>query len=187
MIVQKVAQDQTTDILSLDQAKTFMRIVDAEDDIDIQSFIDSAIKEAEEITNRDFANATYELYLSSLPSENFKFPKNPVNEIVSIEYMDLNGIYQTIDPTTYYLSNIYEIGHVLFQEYPTVNIKNDRKAVRMTFKSGYPNNSFPSDLRQWLKVRVSTLYEIREEITIGVSVSKNNHVDSILQRYRIRS
>ena len=65
-------------------------------------------------------------------------------------------------------------------------MKNHKQAVRITFKSGYASN-FPADLRQWLKVRVSTLYEYREELTAGVSIAKNNHVDSILQRYRIRS
>ena len=101
MIVQKVAPTPTDidEILSLEDAKRFIRVVDEDDDADIQSFIDSAITEAQDITNRQFASTTYELYLPNLPRENFKFPKNPVQEIVSIEYMDINGEYQTIDST----------------------------------------------------------------------------------------
>lgn len=188
MIIQKVApsQEDINKILSLDEAKSFMRIVSTDEDEDIQSYIKAAIADAEGITNRQFAKATYELYLSIFPWENFKLPKNPINKIVSIEYMDLEGNYQTIDQSTYYLFSRYEVGHIAFNVFPNFKIKNHKKAVRITFTSGYLED-FPMDLKQWLKVRVSTLNENREEITLGVSVSKNNHVDSILKRYRIRS
>lgn len=188
MIIQKVAplQEDINKILSLDEAKSFMRIVSADEDKEIESYMKAAIADAEGITNRQFAKATYELYLSNFPWENYKLPKNPINEIVSIEYMDLEGNYQTIDPSTYYLFSKYEVGHITFNVFPNFKIKNHKKAVRITFVSGYLKD-FPMDLKQWLKVRVSTLYENREEITLGVSVSKNNHVDSILKRYRIRS
>ena len=188
MIVQKVAPTQTDidNILSLEDAKRFIRVVDTEDDTDIQDFINSAITEAQDITNRQFASATYEIYLSNFPGENFKFQKNPVQEIVSIEYMDINGVYQTIDSTSYYLFNEYEVGKIVFNITLNVQMKNHKQAVKITFKSGYTSN-FPADLRQWLKVRVSTLYEYREEIVIGTIVAKTNHVDSVLQRYRIRS
>lgn len=188
MIVQKVVPTQTDidNILSLEDAKRFIRVVGIEDDTDIQDFINSAITEAQDITNRQFASATYEMYLSNFPGENFKFQKNPVQEIVSIEYMDINGVYQTIDSTSYYLFNEYEVGKIVFNTTPNVQMKNHKQAVRITFKSGYTSN-FPADLRQWLKVRVSTSFEYREEIVIGTIVAKTNHVDSVLQRYRIRS
>ena len=188
MIIQKVAPTQTDIdyILSLEEAKRFLKVIDTEDDEDIQSFINSAITEAEDITNRQFASATYELYLSNFPRENFKFPKNPVQEIVSIEYMDLEGNYQVIDSSSYYLFREYEVGKIVFNTTPNVQIKNHKQAVKITFKSGYLNK-FPADIKQWLKVRVSTLFEYKEELVIGTIVAKTNHVDAILQRYKIRS
>ncbi len=188
MLVQKVAplKEDIDKILSLDEAKEFIRVSDNEEDKDIQSFINSAIAEAEGITNRQFAKATYELYLSNFPRENFKFPKNPIQEIVSIEYMDLEGNYQTIDQSGYYLFTRYEVGHIVFNIFPSFKIKNHMKAVKITFTSGYLKD-FPNDLKQWLKVKVSTLFEFREEIVSGAIISKTKHVDSILQRYRIRN
>lgn len=185
MIVQKVAPTPTDidEILSLEDAKRFIRVVDTDDDADIESFIDSAITEAQDITNRQFASATYELYLSEFKRE-IKLTKNPIQEIISIEYLDNSNSYITLDPTSYFLYEDLEIGVIVFRVIP--GIKSERKAIRITFKSGY-GSKFPADLRQWLKVRVSTLYEYREEITSGVSIAKNNHVDSILQRYRIRN
>ena len=189
MLELKVAPTQTEidAILSLPSTKKFLRIIDTEEDETIQENILSAISEAEGLTNRQFAKATYELYLENFPRENFKFPKNPINEIVSIEYMDLEGKYQLLDSSTYYLYKLHEVGKIEFEEYPNVQIKRHKQAVRITFTCGYSESEFPQDLRQWLKVRVSTLFEFREELTAGVSIAKNNHVDSILQRYRIRS
>lgn len=185
MIVQKVAPTRTDidEILSLEDAKRFIRVVETDDDADIQSFIDSAITEAQDITNRQFASATYELYLSEFKRE-IKLPKNPIQEIISIEYLDSLNSYITLDSDSYFLCEDLEIGVIVFRTTP--GIKSERNAIKITFKSGYASN-FPADLRQWLKVRVSTLYEFREELTAGVSIAKNNHVDSILQRYRIRS
>ena len=185
MIVQKVAPIQTDidSILSLDEAKRFIRVIDTEDDLDIQSFINSAIAEAQDITNRQFATATYELYLSEFKRE-IKLPKNPIQEIISIEYLDSSNNYIALDSNSYFLYENLEIGTIIFKTIPGIRV--EKKAVKITFKSGYVSN-FPADLKQWLKVRVSTLYEYREELTAGVSISKNNHVDSILQRYRIRS
>lgn len=185
MIVQKVAPTQTDidEILSLEDAKRFIRVVDTDDDVDIQSFIDCAITEGQDITNRQFPTATYELYLSEFKRE-IKLPKNPIQEITSIEYLDSSNSYITLDLNSYFLSEELEIGVIVFTAMP--GIKSQRNAIKITFKSGY-GSKFPGDLRQWLKVRVSTLYEHREQITIGVSLTKNNHVDSILQRYRIRS
>ena len=74
MIVQKVVPTQTDidEILSLEDAKRFIKVIGTDDDLDIKSFIESAITEAQDITNRQFASATYEMYLSNFPRENFK-------------------------------------------------------------------------------------------------------------------
>ena len=189
MLVMKVAplQSDINSILSLDSAKEYLRVLDDEEDNTITSCILSAISEAEGLTNRQFATATYELCLSNFPGENFKFPKNPIQEIISIEYMDLEGNYQVIDSSSYYLYKIYEVGHIAFETFPNVKVKNHKQAVKITFKSGFLDGTFPNDLRQWLKVRVNTLFEYREELVTGTIVAETKHVDKILDKYKIRS
>lgn len=189
MLVQKVAPTQTEidAILSLPSTKNFLRIIDNAEDETIQENILSAISEAEGLTNRQFAKATYELYLENFPRENFKFPKNPINEIVSIEYMDLNGSYQLLDSSTYYLYKLHEVGKIEFEEYPNVQIKRHKQAVRITFTCGYSESEFPQDLRQYLRVKVSTLFEFREDIVSGTTISRTNHIESIIEKYKIRS
>ncbi|MFY4862410.1 head-tail connector protein [Aliarcobacter butzleri] len=189
MLELKVAPTQTEidAILSLASAKEFLKVVDTDEDNTIKDNILSAIAEVQGYTNRQFAKATYELYLPNFPRENFKFPKNPVNEIISIEYMDLNGDYQTLDESTYYLYEQYQVGKVEFEKYPNIQIKQHKKAVKITFTCGYSEAEFPKDLRQYLKVKVSTLFEFKEEIVSGTIISKTNHIDSIIEKYKIRS
>ncbi len=61
-----------------------------------------------------------------------------------------------------------------------------QEEYKQNWGDGY-RKDFPNDLKQWLKVKVSTLFEFREEIVSGITISKTKHVDSILQRYRIRN
>ncbi len=186
MLVQKVAPIQTDldDILSIADAKTFMRILSEDEDTLIQSMIKGAIDEVNNRTNLNLATATFELYLSSLQNE-IKLPKNPIQSVEKVEYMDADGNYVLLGSANYYLWKLNGQDILVFDYFPaTIDHK---KAVKITFKSGFVADNFPGDIKSWLKVRVSTLYEYREEFIVGTIVGRTEHVDSVLDRYRIRS
>jgi len=184
MLVQKIAptENDISKILSLSTAKSFMRIVGDDDNDDIQSMILGAIKEGEDCTNRQFATSTFELYLETFKDE-LQLPKNPIASIEKIEVLDVDMSYKLLDDSSYYFYEKNEVGTIVFTNRPTTLIH--KKAVKITFTSGY-GEYFPEDLRSWLKVRVSTLFEFREEIYIGATVNKTEHIDKILNRYKIR-
>lgn len=186
MLVQKVAPtaDDIESILSLSTAKTFASVIGDYDDETITELIQTAIEEAQEITNRQFAKATYELILTKF-TQNLKLPKNPIQEVLKIEYMDKDGVYKVLDPSSYFLHEELEIGVLIFSDLP--GVKEHPQAVKITFTCGYSStNKFPFSMKQWLKVRVNTLYEHRENIVTGTISSKLDHVDAVLDRYRIR-
>jgi len=95
--------------VSLDEAKAFLRIIDNDDDTLIGSIITSVAEHTQKSINRQLEVATYELYADDFVS---KLPNSPIKEIVSIEYMDANGTYVTLDPTSYYLYERYGVGCV---------------------------------------------------------------------------
>jgi len=181
MLVQKVAPTQTDfdTILNLVDAKAFMRIVSSDDDTLINQLIQSAITEASDRTNLNLANATFELYIERFSSD-IRLPKNPIKSIQKIEYMDMDGEYQVLASANYYLYVKNGVGYVHLDYYPTVPCH--KLAIKITFNSGF--DAVPSDIVSWLKVRVSTLYEYREDITYG-TVAKLNHVDGVLARYKV--
>ncbi len=186
MLVQKIAaiQDDIDAILSIADAKSFMRIIGDDDNDLIGSMIKSAITEANDRTNRNLVTATFELYLPKFDAE-IELPKNPIKEIVSIEYMDLEGNYTALDSTNYYLWQNNGVDILVFDYY--LDVVEHKKAVKITFKSGFLAAEFPEDLKQWLKVRVSTLYEYREQFLLGVAIASVPHVDAVLSRYKIRT
>ena len=186
MLVQKVAptKEDIESIFSTANAKGFMRIMGDEDNDIIYSMITSAFTEANERTNRNLVTATFELYLPSFRNE-IPLPKNPVQEIVSVEYMDMDNNYVVLESANYYIYENLGVDTLVFSSHQSV--PNHKKAVRITFKSGYKSTNFPEDLKSWIRVKVSTLYEYREEFIVGASIAKTTHVDSVLSRYKIRT
>lgn len=158
--------EPTSEPLLLDDAKTFMHILETDEDAIIESMIISAREYAENYTNRQFEIATYELITDRIYS-GFAIPKSPVIEISSIEYMDTLGVYQTMDTANYYSYGENGATKLNFETIP--EFKNDKRAFKITFKAGYA--SVPSSIVSFLKVMVSTLYENREQYVVGVNIN----------------
>ena len=179
-LIQTVAPAQEP--ITLDEAKAFIRILDDEDDLLIGTLISAVREHVENVTNRQLGSATFELYASDFIT---KLPKNPVASISKIEYMDENGSYTELDNTTYYLYEHNGIGCINYSDIPTV--KDHKKAVKITFVSGYA--SVPEAIKAYMKVKISTLYENREEFVIGASIAEfgNEFVENLLSSYKVRS
>lgn len=187
MLVQIVApgKDDISIILSLEEVKSFCRVVGNHDDKDLSSMTLAAINDAEDITNKQFATATYELYLENFKKE-IRLPKNPIQDILEVSYLNVEGSYSILDSTSYYFYEDLERGVIVFEKIP--GVKKHKKAVKITFKCGYSKEEdFPPLLRMWLKNRVSTFYEFREEFMSGTTVSNVSHVDDVLNRFKIRT
>lgn len=173
----------TSEPLSLTDAKDFMRIIETDDDAMITSMIVGAREFAENYTNRQFVAATYELITDRFVQD-MKLRHNPIKTISKIECMDETGVYQTLSTDEYYLYYDNSIGRIHFNSFPS--IKDDKRAVKITFTSGY--DTIPTSIVSFLKVFVSTIYENREFYIIGVSVDKfaNPMIVQMLNFYRVQ-
>ncbi len=173
----------TSEPLSVEDAKAFMRILESDDDAQIEAMIKSAREYAENYTNRQFVEAAFE-WTNSVFIQDLKLPKNPIQSIVKIEYMDTDGVYQILSTDSYYIYGEDGISKVHFSDLP--NIKDDKRAVKITFISGYA--TVPESIVSYLKVLVSNIYENREFYVIGVSVDKNANplMNKMLEMYRVQ-
>lgn len=180
-LVQKVAP--LSEPLSLEDAKTFMHILENDEDALIESFISGAREYAENYTNRQLMTATFELR-NDVIYDGFKLPKNPIQSITKIEYMDLNGDYQIMSTDDYYLEPDNEIGYIWVNKIPIY--KQHKRAFKITFVSGY--DIIPHEIIAYIRMAVSTMYENRENYVIGVSVDKNANplLDKMLNMFRIQ-
>jgi len=101
-LVQTVAP--TDRPLTLDRAKSHLRVSWNDDDAYIADLLDGAIVAAQRECGLQFIDATYRLILDGFPSDDeIRLPIGPVDSVSSITYTDTNGAQQTVDSADYYV------------------------------------------------------------------------------------
>jgi hypothetical protein len=134
--------DATTEPLTLSEAKSHLRIDDADTDSEIASHITAARIVAEKLTGRQFLTATWEMALDAFPGQwssnarfagpilqnsggptllntNFwcdastiKIPNPPLQSVSSIVYIDTAGASQTWSSANYVVDATSEPGRI---------------------------------------------------------------------------
>lgn len=180
-----------SDPLTLIEVKAHLNILSNDDDTLILFLIGVVTEQAEEITNRQLMLATYEMTMDILP-DRFEIKKPPLHAVEKIEYIpDGSDSYVLLDTSKYMVDTTVEPGVVIRRNdasYPSISWMVN--AVRVTFAAGYTDTeSVPKSIKQWMMIRISTLFEHREEIVVGVSVTpiQNNYNDYLISKYRVIS
>ena len=170
--------------VSLAEAKQHLRVDGGDDDLLIGSLISAARQAAETKTGRQLITARWKLVLDAFPGPSlmqsatgasFSLPghaillaKCPVQSVVSIEYMDMNGATQVMPADDYVLDVACEparITPVFGKTWPPTLPQ--MGAVSVTFDAGYgAASSVPEGLKSWIKLRVGSLYGHREEMSV---------------------
>lgn len=168
--------------LTLSEVKEHLRVLHADDDAYIGLLITTVREHIENVTNRQLVIATFELLNSYFVS---KLPKGSLQSVTKIEYLDENGDYVVLDTTKYYEYADNGIGHIEYLDIPS--IPTHREAIKITFNAGY--TTVPEAIKQYMKVKIATLYENREEYVIGASISDfgNEFIENMISSYKIRS
>jgi uncharacterized phiE125 gp8 family phage protein len=170
--------------VSLAEAKQHLRVDGGDDDLLIGSLIPAARQAAETKTGRQLITARWKLVLDAFPGPSlmqsatgasFSLPghaillaKCPVQSVVSIEYMDMNGATQVMPADDYVLDVACEparITPVFGKTWPPTLPQ--MGAVSVTFDAGYgAASAVPEGLKSWIKLRVGSLYGHREEMSV---------------------
>ena len=170
--------------VSLAEAKQHLRVDGGDDDLLIGSLITAARQAAETKTGRQLITARWKLVLDAFPGPSlmqsatgasFSLPghaillaKCPVQSVVSIEYLDMNGTTQVMPASDYVLDTACEparLTPVFGKTWPPTLPQ--MGAVSVTFDAGYGTASaVPEGLKSWIKLRVGSLYGHREEMSV---------------------
>lgn len=179
-LIQTVAP--TTNSVTLEEMKNFLRVLHSDDDEMITSMILMAEQSAELIMNRQIMPCTYELYFDAMASEMI-LPRPP---FISLES------FQTLDETIWSDVTEYELDDKSTPAslHPTSwgTISPAKNGVRVVYRAGWSDaTKVPEPIKAWVKIQVSTYYENRESFVIGTIIAKlpKSHVDSLIERYRI--
>jgi uncharacterized phiE125 gp8 family phage protein len=158
----------TTQPVTIEEAKSFCRILTNDDDAIISLLIDAATDYAQNVTGRQLCTATYEIVVGGERSP-LRLPKAPLKAIMSVI---CNGV-----DLDYSLHYDYDVAFIEFSATDDVTI---------TYECGY--DVIPASLKAWCLNKVSTLYENREGIVVGLSVAEvpSGVIDCILDQYKVR-
>jgi len=87
--------------VSLAEAKQHLRVDGGDDDLLIGSLITAARQAAETKTGRQLITARWKLVLDAFPCHAILLSKCPVQSVVNIQYLDMNGMSQTLPLVDY--------------------------------------------------------------------------------------
>ena len=194
--------------VTLAEAKNHLR-VDADltaDDTLVQLLISAARRYAETYTGRSFITTGWRRVLDafpgpslfgvppgtpySLPVHAIQLDKGTVLAVGSITYQDMSGAWATLPPADYVadLSGCPARITPVFGKIWPVTLP-QIGAVRVDYTAGYGSDAadVPEGIRQWILMRVSTLYENREAVAIlsRGKVEALPFVDGLLDPYRV--
>ncbi len=175
--------------VSLAEAKLHLRVDVDDDDALIGSIISAARQTAETLTGRQLITSRWKLVLDAFPCQTILLAKCPVQSVVNIQYLDMNGMSQTLPLIDYVVDTACEparITPVFGKTWPPTLPQIG--AVTITFDAGYgAASAVPEGIKSWIKLRVGSLYAHREEMSILMRgrIDPLPFVDGLLDPYRV--
>jgi uncharacterized phiE125 gp8 family phage protein len=162
----KVVTPPTVEPVTLEEAKSHLRVDFTDDDAYIQGLISAARGYAEGVQKRSLAPQTLELTIDSFPSK-ISLQRGPVRSVGSVKYTTRDGNSNTIASTDYMLS---AAGDVI----PLVNWPSDlllpADGVQVQYAAGY--TEIPATTKQAILLMIGHWYENREAVVIGQAPSE---------------
>jgi len=151
--------DAISEVITLAEIKTFLRIDGNDFDSILTPFIKVSRQIGENITGREFVEKEFKLYLDTFPQCNgIEVKRSKLKSITSIQYYDVNNALQTLSSADYYFTNDADYSSIYINNdktFPTTYERN--QAVIITFKADYPNR--PEAIKQACLSVCSYLYE----------------------------
>lgn len=125
----------------------------------------------------------------SLPGHAILAPKSPLASVVSIQYLDMSGTWQTMPATDYTVDATCEPARItpVFGKIWPISLP-QIGAVAVTFDAGYgPASSVPEGIKSWIKLRLGCLYAHREEVALinRGKIEALPFVDGLLDPFKV--
>lgn len=170
MIVPVLATLATSPV-TLEEARRHCRITDTAENSVIEGLITSATDVCQELTSRQFVNATREDEFDAFPAQEIELGRWPLVSVTKIQYVDEDGNTQTWTASLYQSDTTAEpprIKPAYNQSWPSTRA-GDYAAVTVTFVAGYgaAAAAVPERFKQAIKLLVGHWYAHREAYVTG--------------------
>ncbi len=161
-------------------------------DPEINAIIRTVRHAAEGYTRRALVTQTWDMKLDCFPRWTINVPKPTLQSVVSITYVDTDGVTQTLDPALYLVdpnSTPARITPVFGGIWPVTRWQNN--AVTVRFIAGYGlAAAVPDGIKSWMIIRIKHLFDNPDAISIGakgqISEMPRMLVDGMLDEYTVQ-
>jgi uncharacterized phiE125 gp8 family phage protein len=176
----------TVSPVSVEEAKSYLRIDHSDEDLTIQALIDTAVDYAENYTGRALITQVWEETYSEFPREGYiQIPKAPLQTIDDFEYTEAN---ETTADFADYTADLFRNRAVLNydESWPSCTLE-PVEGIRIEWTCGYGDDGtdVPEAIRQAIMLLVGHWYENREPVIIGTIQSNLPFaVQALLNPYR---
>ena len=158
---------RTSDILELDDVKTYLRIKSSVTTHDalLTGFITAVQDDVEKKYDLSLSTATWELRMDDFPDKEIEIWKWPVASVTSVKYTDSDGNTQTVDSSNYAVDTSSRVARIYpNSSYTWPDVKDTVNAVQVRFVTGFASpESVPEDLRLAMKLIIGDWYDNRED------------------------
>ncbi len=176
----------TTTVITLEEAKTHLRVDSTNEDMLIMDCIRSATSMIEAYTNRILMSATYSAYIDEaeiVAQTPFEIKGYyPISAISSIEYYNTSDTWATIPSTDYSKDIIGHVARIYFTKLPQVK-SNTLNTYKINFTAGYADrDKIPYEILGWIKIITGFYYESRQSEYTGNTGNVTNELQYNYQR-----
>lgn len=174
----------TSEPVTLETAKAHCKVTQTDEDALIRSYIAAAREQAEHLTGRALAQATFELRLDAF-TDCIELPRPPLISLAGIRYLDASSEEHDLAPEAFYLDDTGILPRILpVQPWPETSARPG--CVRITYTAGYGAEALPLSLQQWMLLRIADMYEARETAFERALITAPRHfVDGLLDQWTI--
>ena len=185
----KIITAPTIEPVTLEEAKSHLRVEHDAEDVLITSLIAAARQSAEQYTNRAFLTQTLEEAFLPPASDNddvlFRLGRTPVQSVTSITYLDVLGEAQPWAKTdNWILFDMVQPEQILLRHNALIPKMLDRvDAVKIRYVAGWSSVSdVPAPIKQAMLLMIGKWYEFREDSVQRMPTASEH----LLQPYRVR-
>lgn len=159
--------------VSVDEAKSHLRVEVADDDALIQAYLEAATQWCEEFMSRALMPQTWEVHLARWPGgRKLTLPRPPVVSVSWVKAFDEAGAETLMDPAGYVVDTVSEPGAVTLLSTaswpaPAAALR-PVSGVMVRYVCGYADDeAVPAAIRQAIKFLTGHYYENRESVVVG--------------------
>ena len=169
--------------VTLEQAKANLSIDGSDLDSRVLMYLNGVIDKAEQLTGLSFINQTWRVTLDSFPDAIVLPP--PVSSVVSVKYLDSDGVEQTLDPADYLVDSVSQPGYVVPaygkawpETYDQVNAVN----VEVISGFGADSTDVPDGIRLYIAAKLVEQFD--PAIRVEKDTVQSSFIDRLLDPFR---